>query len=494
MRKLIIFIFIIMAIGAKSQITDTVMLPSSQYLFYCNHCGPYPQVDQKQVDAISTVGFKNVLNYGAVGNGKTLDDDAIVAAFAAADAANTGVIFPAGKTYMMKQRHTLVPHHNITVYAVGATIKEAAGGFYTGIELEYSDADFYKYNVLWIGGTYDGNKDNLSWIGSPTGNNTAMEAHGRFLGASGAKFALYYKCLMINQVMDGINIQSTLFAIIAHCKSTHSAFINFAEQGQQNTAFKARFEARDYNKTCTMYFLRDTVIDGGAMGTHVSYPTKSPMDFTSRMVMNGCLLWNCPQNAHHSEDCYKNMLHNCTIGSDPGPQYDPSSHFSNRSGIVVLDKCTIINTKVNGSNATNMRIGIAKNCTFIIQPGSRTIDNLLDNFTNAVNCTFDGAGGTSQCYADYVKDCTFRNFGNGKAVRSGMTVDNCTFINGSTSPISFGTLNGQSGKGYRNTFINCPAVTNTATNSTYLNIFKTEVRVRDVATNAFLGKINAGVQ
>lgn len=474
---------------AHAQVYDTVILPASPYLYYCNHCGPYPIVNQRMVNGISTTGFKNVLNYGAKGDGKTLDDQAIVDAFAAADAANTGVIFPAGKTYMMKARHTLVPHHNITVYAVGATIKEAAGGYYTGIELEYADADFYKFNVLWIGGTYDGNKDNLSWIGSPTGNNTSMEAHGRFLGCSGAKFALYYRCNMINNVMDGINIQSTLFGVIAHCKSTLSAFINFAEQQQQNTAFKGRFEARDYNKSCTMYFLRDTVNNGGAMGTHVSYPTKSPMDFTSRMVMNGCLLWNCPQNAHHSEDCYKNVLHRCTIGSDVGRQYDPSVHFSNRSGIVLLDRCTIVNTKVNGSNATNMKIGMAKNCTFINQPGSNTVDNVLDNFTHAVNCTFDGTPSTSQCYADYVKGCTFSNFGGAKAVRSGIAVDSNTFINGSTTPISFST----GGKGYRNTFINCPSSTNSTTTTGYLNMFKTELRFWDDA-NKFIGKINGGVQ
>lgn len=496
MRTLFTLLIITIAATTQAQVTDTIKLPTNQYLFNCKHCGPYPLVNQTMLKAVTQTGMKNVLNFGAVGNGTTLDDAAIDAAFAAhnSDAASQGVYFPPNKTYLISKRHTIFLTKACKIIARNATIKMRAGGFYTMIELEYNTGDYYKYDVLWIGGKFDGNKDNQSYPGSPTGNNTDMESHGRMLGISGAKHAIAYGIHCLNGVMDNINIQSTKLAVIAHCKSTGSAFVNFALSGEQNTGFKMRIEARDTGQGCTAYFLRDTVMEGGAMSLHVSSPVRNEGDTTSRAVVNGCYVYNGPQNGFHAEDCAKVMIYNSFFGCDPTGTYNPNIHFSNRTRVAVVEKCILKNTWVNGMNAQVMRLGMLKNCKFTSEYNGSQLRLFVDNLTHVVNCSFTGMTAVEQTFVKNAKGCTFSNFGSQKAIRGLLVGDSNTFINGNVAPISFGSLNGVTGKAYRSTFINVPSSPNTTppAGTTHLNTFKSEIRFWD-DTNKFLGKVNAGI-
>src|SRR3954463_9645927 len=58
-----------------------VVFPMNEYLT-TNNATPYPVLVKEKFQHINTGSFINVMNYGASGNGLTIDDDAIAKAFA----------------------------------------------------------------------------------------------------------------------------------------------------------------------------------------------------------------------------------------------------------------------------------------------------------------------------------------------------------------------------------------------------------------------------
>ena len=413
---------LMLSVQSKAQITDTTVFPLNEYL-YTTGSSPYPSVNNDKLSAIDVSNFVNVMDYGAKGDGKTLDDKAIANAF---KAAQYGVIFPSGKTFLVSKMSKITLTHDLTIYAYGATIKMAAFSRYSFLSLEYQSGSYHN-TVLWLGGTLDGNKNKQSWPGSPTGNNTWEESHGRLIGVSFAEFALFKDVTVINTVVDGISIEATKLGVIADSKASGGAPIQYNQVAEQGTYFKF---TRVGLKAC--YFLNLTC-DGGSIGTHVSYPTNATMDNESLSVHVNCHFYNQAQNAVHIEDCYKNFFYNCTIGSDTNYLYHPSIHLSNRSGIVSIKSCQFTNARVNFNQAAGLKLGIIDSCQFVSEYKGFT--SPLTAFiegrpTVCINNTFSGR--TSLKYQGAfknIRNCTFSNF-DSLSISGGYAVDSCTFISG----------------------------------------------------------------
>ncbi|TKK70126.1 T9SS type A sorting domain-containing protein [Ilyomonas limi] len=414
--------FLILSAHSKAQITDVTTFPLNDYL-YTTSASPYPLVNNDKLNAIDKSKFVNVMDYGAKGDGKTLDDNAIANAF---KAAQYGVIFPSGKTFIVSKTLKVVLTHDLTVYAYGATIKMAAFSRYSFLSLEYLSGSYHN-TVIWLGGTLNGNKNKQSWPGSPTGNNAWAEDHGRFVGVSFAEFALFKDVTVINTVVDGISIEACKLGVIADSKASGGAPLQYNQVQEQGTYFKF---TRAGLKTC--YFLNLTC-DGGSIGTHVSYPENATMDNETVSVHVNCKFYNQVQNAIHIEDCYKNFFYNCTVGADTGYQYHPSVHLSNRTGIVSIKSCQFTNARVNFNQASSLKLGIIDSCQFVSEFKSfaSTLTTFIEGRpTVCINSTFSGR--TSSKYQGVLKNirnCTFTNF-DSLAVSGGYALDSCTFISG----------------------------------------------------------------
>jgi polygalacturonase len=142
-----------------------VVFPMNEYLATDGNT-PYPVIAQKKIENIDTRNFINVMDYGAYGDGSRADDVAIAKAFAACKDEG-GVLFPKGKAFLIQNLIRISLNKNITVTAYGATIKMAPNTGYNAIAFE-SETTGYHHKVIWLGGTFDGNKDEQSYPGSPS--------------------------------------------------------------------------------------------------------------------------------------------------------------------------------------------------------------------------------------------------------------------------------------------------------------------------------------
>jgi len=284
----------------SSQITDKTVFPLNDYLSTTS-TSPYPVVNNSKINAIDKSKFVNVMNYGAKGDGKTFDDEAIAKAFSAAQ---YGVIFPSGKTFLVSKLSEIRLSKNITVYAYGAAIKMADNKRYSALEFDYPTGSKTK-NFIWLGGTFDGNKDHQSWPGSPTGNNTWAESHGRFIGVSYAQFVLFKDVTVLNTVVDGIGLERNRIGVITDCNASGGARIQYSENAEQGTYFKCtRAESR-------AFYCNNLDCEGGSIGVHYSTANNTTSDSSVTTIINSHFK-NQSQNPVHFEDCRRIFLYNCT--------------------------------------------------------------------------------------------------------------------------------------------------------------------------------------
>jgi hypothetical protein len=410
--------FLISIVKSNAQITDSSTFPLNDYL-YTTSDNPYPLVNTSKLNTIDTSRFVNVMNYGAKGDGKTFDDGAITKAL---NAAQYGVIFPAGKTFLVSKISTIILKHDITVWAYGATIKMGSMTRYSFLSLE-AQSGSYHYNVIWLGGILDGNRDNQAYPGSPTGNNTWEEAHGRFLGFKYIDFVLVKDVNVINVVMDGVGIDACRLGTIADSKASNGAPLKYSDVQEQGTYFKV---TRPGFKTC--YFI-NIKCDGGSIGIHASYPTKNDMDQQTLVVIRNCYVHNAAQNPIHIEDCYKVFMYQDTVIQDPDSKYMVSCHFSNRTGIVSVKNCRFTNGRVNLNESSNLKLGIIDSNAFVCNYPSQTM--MIEGKPTIVSHnSFKGKCNYQQVNGKNILSCTFTDFG-AKAIASGYAVDSCIFQNGS---------------------------------------------------------------
>ncbi len=461
------------------QITDRTVFPLNDYL-YTTPDVPYPKVNETKVNSINTSRFVNVMDYGAKGDGQTYDDQAIVNAF---KNAQYGVIFPAGKTFLVSKISKVTLTHDLTVYAYGATIKMGAMCAYSFLSLKYQSGSYHN-NVIWLGGTLDGNQYNQIWPGNPHGgkyNGGFVETHGRFLGVSFAEFVMFKDINVINTVVDGPTAESCKLAVFSNSKASGGAPYDYQTVGEQGTYFKSTREGMK-----TTYFL-DLECTGGSIGTHLSYPTNSSMDNSILSVHVNCKYSNQAQDAIHIEDCYKNFFYNCSVSADGSGNYKERIHLSNRSGVVAVKNCQFTNAYVNFNQASNLRLGLVDNCTFLTnKTGLRTF---LDGKPHlCTNNTFSGKCSSEQADASNVRNCTFTNFGS-KALTSAYATDGSQFVNGNT-PVTTAS------NGF---LVNCTfqQVTNTSyrtsppSDNNWKQVFNSYIDVYS-DNNVYLGRINCG--
>lgn len=510
MKKVVTILFLLVALASyaprlqaplagTANIVDTTVMPiDSEYMFTCPHCGPYPKLYIKKLQNISRTGFKNPLNYGAKGDGITIDDAAIISCFNAADAAGVGVLFPSGKTFLVSKQLVVNLTKKMIVWAYGATIKMKSKRKYSAFQALYPDGSNAKF--LWLGGTFDGNQYNQIWPGNPHGgeyDGPFQEDHGRFVGVTNAKTAIFFETTVVNPVVDGIGLVSCDIAMIANSNASAGAPLMYngtQAVSEQGTYFKTRSPVRG------SYFINDNCTDG-SIGIHVSFPEngdKSLLAHTVAVVAN-CNLSNQVQNPLHFEDCFKNIVYNCNITSDTLVGFYPSTHFSNNTSIVSIKKTRFVNNRVNFNQSTEMKLAILENCSFVSQFHDTTIQTFIEggNINSYVlNCTFDGQTEEAQTQAGYFYNCSFYNYGANKAAIGVYEAANCHFENGTTTPLSLRSASGgnPAGVSYNNTYTNTPSNTNTTpVPANYLDVFKNRIDVLD-GNNKFLGKITTGIE
>ena len=416
-----ILFFLMVFVQSKAQTVNTTVFPLNEYLFTSNG-NPYPLVNNDKLNAIDTSKFVNVMNYGAKGDGKTFDDIAIANAFKAAE---YGVIFPSGKTFIVSKLSTIILTHDLTVYAYGATIKMAPFSRYSFLSLEYQYGSYHN-TVIWLGGTFDGNKNNQSWPGSPTGNNIWEEQHGRLVGVNYAQFALFKGITLVNTVMDGIGLEENRIAVIADSKASGGAPLQYSQVQDQGTYFKCT------RANSHAFYCMNLSCDGGSIGVHYSTPNYTASDSSITVVYN-CNFNNQAQDAIHFEDCKRVFLYKNTIGRNVKGSYNADVHVSNTTEIASIKSCQFRNARLDFNNSSNLLLGIIDSCQFISEYRKSALSIqtfIVGRPTVCINSSFSGK--TALKYQGALKNirkCTFTNF-DSVAISGGYAIDSCVFISG----------------------------------------------------------------
>lgn len=411
------YLLLLFSVITKAQVTDITVFPMNDYLVAGN---PYPSVNYSKISAIDISKFVNVMNYGAKGDGKTNDNTAIKSAFAAAQ---YGVIFPAGKTFLVNKLLTISLNKNMTVWAYGATIKMAANSQYSCFLFENGSSGWHN-TFIWLGGTIDGNKEQQSWPGSPTGDTTWVEAAGQLLMIKRAIFVLVKDITIKNSVVNGTLFQSCKIGVVADSKGINGADIKYGDAGRQGTFFKVRqVGGTSYG---TAFYCMSIDCDSGSIGVH--YSTNYVEDSSISVVTNSHF-HNLRQNPLHFEHCRRVFMYKCDVSGDT--TYISRVQISNNTLAASVKSCQFNNTGLNFNQASDMKLGIVDNCTFNSE--FKSIDCFIEGRpTIAINCTFKGRALLYQANVRYVKKCTFTDFGN-IGVNGSYVVDSCTFTNGTTS-------------------------------------------------------------
>ncbi len=407
-----------------------VVFPMNEYLA-TQDTSPYPVLVAGKLKDINTASFVNVMDFGAAGNGAKADDKAIAKAFDACRD-GSGVLFPKGKTFLIHNLIRTPLNKNITVYAYDATFIMDKGTGYNAIAFEGA-ANAYNNQVIWLGGTFDGNKNNQSWPGSPGGSNawTVTQPNYGLLTIRGAKFALVKDVHITNTVYDGVNLFECELGAIADSKGDNGVNLNYGKirdkfnEGHQSTYFKCT-----RRNSQVVYFMNLDCREG-SIG--VQYSTNTVSD-SSLAVVNNCNFYNQGQDAIHFESCRRIFINQCTIGADNNKDYEAKLHISNSCVLASIKNSRFTNGRITFVNASNLQLGIVENCQFassIPAGDARQLRNFVQNATHIKNCSFTGITREEQATAKYISSSDFKNFK--IAVAAKKIVNQCVFSNGETA-------------------------------------------------------------
>jgi hypothetical protein len=368
------------------------------------------------------------MDYGAAGNGLQPDDNAIIKAFDACKSGR-GVIFPKNKIFLIQNLIRIPLKKNITVSAYGATFKMAPAAGYNAIAFESNDTG-YNNQLIWLGGLFDGNKENQAWPGSPTKNNnwTVTQSNYGLLTVRRAKYALVKDIVLTNTVYDGVDLVECALGVIADSKAYDGVEFNYARvrslfgDGHQSTYFKCT-----RRNSQVVYFI-NLHCKGGSIG--VQYSTKTVSD-SSLAVVNNCHFYNQAQDALHFESCKKIFIYKSTIGADNSGSYHADIHISNACEIASIKNCAFNNGRIDFRNASKLQLGVVEDCQFkSIQNknDSPILRAFIHNATYVGNCLFTGKTKEEQVRTKCVEKSRFENFD--VAVNAADVIYKCTFTNG----------------------------------------------------------------
>jgi hypothetical protein len=460
-----------------------VIFPMNEYLTTDGNI-PYPVLAQKKFQNIDTRSFINVMDYGASGDGSKPDDAAISKAFEVCKDGG-GVLFPKGKIFLIQNLIRIPLNKNITVYAYGATFKMAQQTGYNAIAFECQASD--ATNVLWLGGTFDGNKAQQSYPGSSSGNAWMVtQPNYGFLTIKRAQFALVKDVTLKNTVYDGVNLFECALGVIADSKASYGANLNYARtkskygKGHQSTYFKCT------RKNSQVVYFINLDCKEGSIG--IQYSTNVVSD-SSLAVVNNCHFYNQSQDAIHFESCRKIFVYKSTISAaDNSKNYHADLHISNSCEIASIKDCQFNNGRIDFHNGSDLQIGIVEDCRFEtsqLQNDTASLRNFIHNATYVKNCVFEGKTKEEQVTAKYIAASQFRNFD--VAVRATSLIYKCAFENGKTAVANPGkpvieacTFSDISNTTSRNE--------NSDTNTNWKNFLSTSITVTD-QKEKFLGYI-----
>lgn len=486
-RLIILFVCLSWVTLIDAQATgDTVVFKLNKYLL-TSPSSPYPLFNRCSIRSSDTVGFVNVMNFGAFGDGVHIDDNAIVAAINAAPD-GSGVIFPSGRVFLSSVLNTVSITKDITFYAYGATIKKVNNSRYSFLQISSPGK-----TVIWLGGTFDGNKDNQSWPGSPTGDTAWEEDHGQFFRILNAQNGLIKDVRVTHLVMDGVTLSSTNIAIVVNCTADSCAPLKYGEVQDQATCYKVR-QTGASGTPGTAFYCFDLNLRDASIGIH--YSTNNVED-SSVTVLNNCVVRNMSQDAIHMEHSRYLFMYNTTVSKDTTtkifagvrvPKYSGDIHISSDNVTYSIKNCIFTNVRIDNRIGGNRIISIIDSTSFTNTDTSNvSIDDAYT--THVINSSFEGRNANqSLTLIRNARKLTFTDFGNKKAMSFTNVADSCTFVNGTISPIS---TSGTSPAVHGCTFTSCPANTQVASlTSLQLARFNSFIRLQTEA-GVLLGIIKA---
>jgi hypothetical protein len=471
----------------KINFTDNnyrVVFPMNEYLT-TDGSTPYPILVKGKFQHINTSSFVNVMNYGATGNGLDPDDIAIAKAFEACKD-GSGVLFPGGKVFLIQNLIHIPVNKNIIVSAYGATFKMAANTGYNAIALECDS--IYSHKILWLGGMFDGNKENQSYPGSSSKKNRWSVSHSNYglLTIKDAQFALVKDVILRNTVYDGVNLFECELGVIADSKAYGGVDLNYSKlrrdygKGHQATYFKCT-----RRNSQVVYFINLDCKEG-SIG--VQYSTNTVSD-SSLTVVSNCHFLNQSQDALHFESCRKLFVYGSTIEADNLKNYRADLHISNSCAIASIKNCEFNNGRIDFHNASNLLIGMVENCHFVthnpIENDTASLRNFIHNTTYVKSCTFQGKTKEEQVMAKYIVASNFNDFD--VAVKGAVVVYECHFKNGKMSIKNQGKSIIKECK-FTDTNDLAPSDENSSPDSSWKQPLTTSIRVDD-QRNSFLGYI-----
>jgi hypothetical protein len=464
-----ILLFVLLSLSAKSQITDITTFPLNDYMIAGNPSNRYPSLNYDKFRDIDTTKFESVIKWGAKGDGKTIDDNAIAAAF---KNAVYGVIFPRGRTYISSKTIYVSTSKNLTVWAYDATIKKAPMSRYSFLRVDYPEKGSGNYTgtFIWLGGTLDNDKDHQSWDGSPTGNNEWVESAGQLLMVSKAENFIVKDVTVKNTVINGTLAQRCKIAIVADSKGIDAAQLAYGNVSQQGTYFKVRQTGGTVSGTAFYCFNIDC--DKSSIGIHYS---TNYIEENSISFLKNCHVLGASQNPLHFEHCRRVFIIDCDIENDIAVAKPKRIQVGNGMLICLIENSIFRNVGLNFNQTANQKLGIVSGCKFTSEYNSASTDfgQFIDGrLTLCINSTFIGRCYNFQSYAKNNKKNTYINFGK-LGIKAGVMTDSCIFDTG-TRPIEMGS-GGVVAK--TNTFINVsnPNNTTTPSNNDWRKIFNSSI-------------------